>query len=116
MSKHSVIHLSGHTAVLDHSHGVGGLALPAPTRDVADPFPTGALTMHEQGWGRIAQVLELMGAHLDTEDDGTALPLGTTDGGLEVLSLVVPVDGPQPPLTDVLDAMDEVMAAVSAAT
>lgn len=114
MNSTSVIHLADHVAVLDHVHGVGGLALPV-SEDVVDPFPSVALSAHELGWQEIAAVLQMMGAELDTEDDGLAIVMGITSGGREVLSLSLPLQT-SASMSDLGLAVDAVMAALELST
>lgn len=79
---------AGLRVVIDEATGVGGLLLPDPTEDVADPLDGG--TLHQVTVDAAIRHVHAQGLVLDTDDDGTWLYLDREES---VLSLWAVLDG-----------------------
>lgn len=90
---------AGLRVAIDEDSGVGGLLLPNPTEDVADPLDGG--TLHQATVDEAIRQLHAQGLVLDNDDDGTWL---FHDREESVLSLWSVLDGASDVSLEALEA------------
>jgi hypothetical protein len=83
----TTLRFGSHVAALDVLTGFGLLALPAPQRDVADPLPVSALSLHGAEWDGLMVELARLGWEPDEGDDGMPMNDGCLSDGRALIAL-----------------------------